>query len=985
MKILIDMQACQNGSRFRGIGRYTTGIVTEILKQAQPKHECHLLLNGLFPDNIDQLIGYFDDFVKQENIHVWFGLSPAEGNQDFNFYRITCNEVVRDAYIQNLAPDLVFMPTFFEGHGDNCILTTKQFFAANKVLMTATCHDLIPLLQADVYLADPHFKTFYLNQVKDFVQADGFLAVSNSSKLELNHAAHVPLEKIVNTSEGVEERFSKGQVDLAEIEKLLGIKNIANKKIILYSGASDERKNHAKLIEAFSLLERRIRNNALLVFAGGMPNEHMEHFRNIANKYRVTNNELLMPGRLSDDEMIALYRACYVFIFPSYHEGFGLPALEAMACGAPVLASNTTSLPEVVGREDLLFDPYSALSIKNKLTNFLGNEAKRNEAATYCYNRAQEFSWAKSAKIALDFFEKLYKEKNNSIQHQNSIDNYQILAKLFEMNIVQELTPGDKENLALALIKNNRPISRKARLYIDLTYLVEMQFVTGVQRVTKELFTEIQSKYADTYEIVPIQFRPQDRTFEEVSNTKYARAIEDRLSHDDLMDFSDKDIFIALDLNYNIAGMADTIDRMKRRGCKVYFFIHDLLPLKLGVSFFDNQVAHLQFNWLKQAIKADGIIAISKTVMEDVKNYLDMFNGYIDKPFSQEKYKIYNQQVKLAYSYHGANFKSNYQKNNETENFIYKGIDFSKRTFIMVGSIEPRKGHLDVINVFTQLWEQGVKVNLVIVAARNWNTDKTIDLIESSNFYEKYLFWLKNVNDEELSYLYTNSDALIAASIDEGFGLPIIEALNYDIDVICRDIPIFREVGSDWVSYFKNNQALKKLIENFTPRHAKVKPKLLTWRQSADNLMDIVLNNNFIDSWSFSNKHYLMPVFSEKFDTSVGSKSWDCIKTSNSAGLFLYGGWIDLDAGDYEFKLLGYSEKLQNVKFEIVTVQENTLVRLAVISNLQINQSSLGIISEVISRGNFRLSYAQKRVEFYISIDVENEFDLSYLEIFKLT
>ena len=98
------------------------------------------------------------------------------------------------------------------------------------------------------------------------------------------------------------------------------------------------------------------------------------------------------------------------------------------------------------------------------------------------------------------------------------------------MNIVQELTPGDKENLALALIKNNRPISRKARLYIDLTYLVEMQFVTGVQRVTKELFIEIQSKYADTYEIVPIQFRPQDRTFEEVSNTKYARAIEDRLS-----------------------------------------------------------------------------------------------------------------------------------------------------------------------------------------------------------------------------------------------------------------------------------------------------------------------------------------------------------------------------------------------------------------------------------------------------------------------
>jgi len=108
----------------------------------------------------------------------------------------------------------------------------------------------------------------------------------------------------------------------------------------MYSGATDERKNHLRLIQAFALIPESDRKNYQVAIVGGLPHEHRLQFEEHAKMCGLTTTDVVITGRVTDTEMVGLYNICELFVFPSWHEGFGLPALEAMSCGAPVIGSN---------------------------------------------------------------------------------------------------------------------------------------------------------------------------------------------------------------------------------------------------------------------------------------------------------------------------------------------------------------------------------------------------------------------------------------------------------------------------------------------------------------------------------------------------------------------------------------------------------------------------------------------------------------------
>ena len=116
---------------------------------------------------------------------------------------------------------------------------------------------------------------------------------------------------------------------------------------------------------------------------------------------------MVFTGFLPDECLELLYSSCTVFIFPSFYEGFGLPVLEAMSCGAPVIVSNTSSLPEIVEYEEALFDPYNESSIKNKLTAVLQNEELRKRLMDQGKRQSRKFSWSRTASQCLESLEKL--------------------------------------------------------------------------------------------------------------------------------------------------------------------------------------------------------------------------------------------------------------------------------------------------------------------------------------------------------------------------------------------------------------------------------------------------------------------------------------------------------------------------------------------------------------------------------------------------
>ncbi len=172
-------------------------------------------------------------------------------------------------------------------------------------------------------------------------------------------------------------------------------------------------------------------------------------------------------------------------------------------------------------------------------------------------------------------------------------------------------------------------------------------------------------------------------------------------------------------------------------------------------------------------------------------------------------------------------------------------------SFLMVSTLEPRKGHQQVLNAFNLLWQKGMTVNLVIVGKQGWRVDKLAGMLRQHSQLNHCLFWLEGISDEYLEKIYQACDCLIAASEGEGFGLPLIEAAREGLAIIARDIPIFHEVTQDH-AYFFSGKAPEILAEtilswltlfqcNQHPRSDAI--SWLTWRQSAEQLLKIILTN----------------------------------------------------------------------------------------------------------------------------------------------
>jgi len=164
----------------------------------------------------------------------------------------------------------------------------------------------------------------------------------------------------------------------------------------------------------------------------------------------------------------------------------------------------------------------------------------------------------------------------------------------------------------------------------------------------------------------------------------------------------------------------------------------------------------------------------------------------------------------------------------------------------MVGTVEPRKGHDLVLDAFDIFWSQpdSDKV-LVIVGKEGWRNEKVINKIKNHKQLGKRLFWLQGISDEYLNLVYNSSTCLIAASVGEGFGLPLIEAAKHNIPIIARDIPVFREVAGSQAAYFNctHDSELATFIENWIDlflqnNHPKTSSiNALTWKQSTVQLM----------------------------------------------------------------------------------------------------------------------------------------------------
>lgn len=272
-----------------------------------------------------------------------------------------------------------------------------------KIRKIVTIHDLAFLDHPEY--AVPNLVAYLARAVpRALAEADVVAAVSRHAAAALHTHYQVPPERIAIIPNGLRPHFRRitDPVLLGATRHKFSLKH----PLVLGVGTLEPRKNHLGLIKAFHQVQSEKKNrSAMLALAGG-PGWLYEETRQLVATLKL-EKQVRFLGRVSELELCGLYSLADVFVFPSFCEGFGLPPLEAMACGAPVITSNTSSLPEVVGDAALTLDPHDTDALAAAIKRVLGEQNLREELRQKGFERAKLYTWSDSASKMLEVYTKL--------------------------------------------------------------------------------------------------------------------------------------------------------------------------------------------------------------------------------------------------------------------------------------------------------------------------------------------------------------------------------------------------------------------------------------------------------------------------------------------------------------------------------------------------------------------------------------------------
>lgn len=820
MRIVFDPQGALGGSRYRGIGRYTRSFLREFARLGQ-QHEIFILINTMLPEAIDQLRHELNGLVPRSNFITWSAEAPVGGMHMENWQRRAFAREIWEETVNALEPDLLVVSSLFEGAEDNAVSSIP---VGRNYLVATICYDLIPLLYRQHYLIHPGMEAYYRRQIEQMRRSDFLLAISESAAQEAVQFLRYPAERVVNIGAAVDKEFANAPtLDMAE---RFGI----TKPYMLYLSAFEVRKNHDGLIKAFAKLPAEVRARHQLVLGGGVGG--VKHLLAVAFEVGLLEDELIFTGSVDDAELSALYAQSKAVVFPSWHEGFGLPILEAMTFGKAVISSNRSSMPEVVGLDEALFDPFDLNDMARAIERVLEDEAFRQRLEENAPKRTQAFTWERSAELALDFLE-------GAVEKWPRPRDYN---RRFVANAIARVK-GNKELAEFPGAIASRHIGRTFRrddrrqLLIDVSRLIVEDARTGIQRVVRAILSSLLRNPPEGWVIEPVHANANELGY------RYARSFADRFLgiehhwHEDRpVEVWSGDILCVLDLEPDVLiKQKPVLDDWRLRGAEVYTVVHDILPIMLPEYFPDAVGDKIIGKWVRALTQYDGAICVSKTVADQLETWVD------------ENEIETNSHFRYGWFHHGSDIGGSVPTKGIPGSAEYVfGAMKQRPAALMVGTLEPRKGHAQALAAFEQLWAKNVDVALVIVGEQGWRIDGLAEQLRAHEEFGSRLFWLEGVSDEYLEQLYAHATFLLGASEGEGFGLPLIEAACAGLPLLVRDLPVFHEVAGDAAYYFANSRNPAAIAEgiqdwlDLKQRDAHPKPSSIqsqSWDESAAMLV----------------------------------------------------------------------------------------------------------------------------------------------------
>lgn len=642
---------------------------------------------------------------------------------------------------------------------------------------------------------------------------------------------------------------------------------------ILFVGRIAPNKKQEDIIKSFVYYHNNINSKSRLFLVGSTSSELYKKRLDRYVDCLGMKDVITFTGAIAFKEILAYYSTADLFLCMSEHEGFCVPLLEAMCFDVPVLAYDEAAIAETMGEGTGCIDDKSPAYVAACMDYILANpEVRENLVAAQRKNleRFDEVSIKKSFKEYLDLIlEEKYKDFSSK-ELRKSCPSYFGSLKLegkgedggilsFEkvqipMNIswrkvikrkifrpayvaVSKCSP----DLAVWMKKKIFTLYHNRRMFepvmgdwdrtndepcvlVDTTRISIVDFNTGIQRVVNNIFTQLSVLERNIMAVRDVQG-------EMMTSYRYMKRHDLIAGEEDgRVTFRQGDKLLLMDSGWEyVDNIRKYVRNIQEGQGSVAAVIYDLFPVQYPEFSESVDFKGIFSKWHTMILEeADDVICISRTVADNVEKYYQSLGIKRKMP------------LKLHYFPMGADFK---ESKGVARNKLKKFVE-SDTTFLMVGTIEPRKGYAVAIQAFEKLIVAGKEAKLLIIGKEGWKNDGFEKLTKRDSIRDNVL-WLKDADDAELQWAYKHASALIGASKDEGFGLPLIEAAHYGIPIIASDIPIFHEVAGEYADYFKAmdsddlcNVLIKWLATDVHPDSKKI--RLYTWQESAQVILDIM-------------------------------------------------------------------------------------------------------------------------------------------------